>query len=76
METAANTEKIDPHFLEEAKKRSGENLSLCYQCLKCTAGCPTAPHMDIRPNNDHPDDPDGDEGCGPEKPCHLALCLL
>ena len=43
--------KIDPQFLEEAKKRSGEDLSLCYQCLKCTAGCPTAPHMDIRPNN-------------------------
>jgi heterodisulfide reductase subunit C len=43
--------KIDPQFLEEAKRRSGEDLSLCYQCLKCTAGCPTAPHMDIRPNN-------------------------
>jgi heterodisulfide reductase subunit C len=43
--------KIDPQFLEEAKKRSGEDLSLCYQCLKCTAGCPTAPYMDIRPNN-------------------------
>ncbi len=38
-------------FLEEAKRRSGEDLSLCYQCLKCTAGCPTAPYMDIRPNN-------------------------
>src|SRR5512136_1745348 len=44
-------EKADPHFLEETKKRSGENLSLCYQCLKCTAGCPTAPYMDFRPNH-------------------------
>jgi heterodisulfide reductase subunit C len=43
--------KTDPEFLEEAKKRSGQDLGLCYQCLKCTAGCPTAPHMDIRPNN-------------------------
>ena len=43
--------KADSSFLEEAKKRSGEDLSLCYQCLKCTAGCPTAPYMDIRPNN-------------------------
>ncbi len=50
METAAMTEKTDPLFLEEVKKRSGENLSLCYQCLKCTAGCPTASIMDIRPN--------------------------
>jgi heterodisulfide reductase subunit C len=44
-------EKIVPSFLEEATRKSGENLSLCYQCLKCTAGCPTAPYMDIRPNN-------------------------
>jgi heterodisulfide reductase subunit C len=49
--TQKDVGKIDPQFLEEAKKRSGEDLSLCYQCLKCTAGCPTAPHMDIRPNN-------------------------
>ena len=44
-------EKVDSSFLDEAKKKSGENLSLCYQCLKCTAGCPTAPYMDIRPNS-------------------------
>ncbi len=43
--------EFDRLFLEETKKRSGEELSLCYQCLKCTAGCPTAPYMDIRPNN-------------------------
>ena len=40
----------DLQFLEEIRKRSGEEISLCYQCLKCTAGCPTAPYMDIRPN--------------------------
>lgn len=41
-----------PHsFLREIEKRSGENLNLCYQCLKCTVGCPTAPYMDIRPNS-------------------------
>jgi heterodisulfide reductase subunit C len=51
LENEIRMEKIDPSFLEEAKKRSGEDLSLCYQCLKCTAGCPTAPYMDIRPNN-------------------------
>jgi len=44
-------EKSDLQFLEEAQKRSGEDINLCYQCLKCTAGCPTAPYMDIRPNN-------------------------
>jgi len=51
LESANRTDKAAASFLEEAKKRSGENLSLCYQCLKCTAGCPTAPYMDIRPNN-------------------------
>lgn len=51
METVAVDQAFDPQFLGEAKKRSGEDLSLCYQCLKCTAGCPTAPYMDIRPNN-------------------------
>jgi heterodisulfide reductase subunit C2 len=50
LESVTPAEKIDTRFLEEVKNRSGENLSLCYQCLKCTAGCPTAPHMDFRPN--------------------------
>ena len=51
LEPIVEMEKGDSSFLEEAKKKSGEDLSLCYQCLKCTAGCPTAPYMDIRPNN-------------------------
>ncbi len=51
LETITVDQTFDPKFLEETKKRSGEELSLCYQCLKCTAGCPTAPYMDIRPNN-------------------------
>jgi heterodisulfide reductase subunit C len=51
LETMTNVGKADTSFLEEVKKRSREDLSLCYQCLKCTAGCPTAPYMDIRPNN-------------------------
>jgi len=51
LEAVNITEKVDSTFLEEVKKKSGENLSLCYQCLKCTSGCPTAPYMDIRPNS-------------------------
>ncbi len=51
LESMTQTGTIDSSFLEEAKKKSGEDLNLCYQCLKCTAGCPTAPYMDIRPNN-------------------------
>ncbi len=51
LETTERLEKMDPSFLIEVKKRSGEDLNLCYQCLKCTVGCPTAPYMDIRPNS-------------------------
>ena len=51
LETVTVDKKFDPQFLEQAKQKSGEDLSLCYQCLKCTVGCPTAPYMDIRPNN-------------------------
>jgi heterodisulfide reductase subunit C len=51
LETITSVGKAAPSFLEEIKQKSGEDLSLCYQCLKCTAGCPTAPYMDIRPNN-------------------------
>jgi len=51
LETTTHVEKKNSSFLEEVQKRSGEHLSLCYQCLKCTAGCPTAPYMDIRPNS-------------------------
>src|SRR4030042_1504024 len=51
LEPMTEREKIVPSFLEETTRKSGEDLSLCYQCLKCTAGCPTAPYMDFRPNN-------------------------
>jgi heterodisulfide reductase subunit B len=27
-----------------------ENVFLCYQCVKCSSGCPLAEHMDIMPN--------------------------
>jgi heterodisulfide reductase subunit B len=28
----------------------GQNVFLCYQCLKCTSGCPLAEHFDLMPN--------------------------
>lgn len=28
----------------------GENAYLCYQCVKCTSGCPLVEHMDMNPN--------------------------
>ncbi len=37
-------------FAREVQLRSRENFNLCYQCKKCTAGCPTAEFMEIKPN--------------------------
>lgn len=34
------------HIFEEC----GENVQLCYQCKKCTAGCPVADHFDLTPH--------------------------
>jgi len=35
---------------DEIRRLSGEDLSKCIQCGKCTAGCPIAPDMDVMPN--------------------------
>lgn len=40
----------DLSFADEIEARSGENIAACYQCAKCTAGCPLAPEMDLTPN--------------------------
>jgi len=41
--------KVDKKFAEEIKKRSGENVFLCYQCKKCASGCPNREFMDKSP---------------------------
>jgi heterodisulfide reductase subunit B len=35
------------HLIED---ETGENVYLCYQCGKCTSGCPLAEHFDLTPN--------------------------
>ncbi|MCC6485273.1 MAG: 4Fe-4S dicluster domain-containing protein [Armatimonadetes bacterium] len=42
--------RSDPEFFERVNSLSGQNVSLCYQCGECTAGCPTAFAMDFKPN--------------------------
>jgi len=41
---------LQTDLAQEIKKRSGENVFLCYQCKKCTAGCPVAAYFDLTPN--------------------------
>jgi heterodisulfide reductase subunit C len=37
-------------FLAEVVQASGEKIQACYQCQKCSAGCPVAYAMDLLPN--------------------------
>ena len=37
-------------FVARIEKISGQKLLACYQCGKCSAGCPMAAHMDVLPN--------------------------
>jgi heterodisulfide reductase subunit C len=45
--------KIGPEqkkFIKRIEDLSGENIYACYQCGRCSAGCPMASEMDILPN--------------------------
>lgn len=37
-------------FLDLLQDISGQDVRACYQCGKCTAGCPLASGMDLAPN--------------------------
>ena len=38
------------NLIAKIEELSGENLYACYQCGKCSAGCPAISSMDILPN--------------------------
>lgn len=42
MDRVLDLTKINPTFKEKIKELSGQDVNLCYQCGKCTAGCPIA----------------------------------
>jgi heterodisulfide reductase subunit C2 len=35
---------------DEVQRRSGTPVSACFQCHKCTTGCPVGPEMDLLPS--------------------------
>ncbi|MBZ0093795.1 MAG: 4Fe-4S dicluster domain-containing protein [Sulfuricella sp.] len=45
-----SSDRLGSAFFARLEKISGQNLLACYQCGKCSAGCPMAPHMDVLPN--------------------------
>jgi len=42
----ATVEWKNTRFLREVERRSGAPVSACFQCHKCSTGCPVAPEMD------------------------------
>lgn len=41
---------IESKFTKKIEDISGQNIYDCYQCGKCSAGCPLTEHMDILPH--------------------------
>jgi heterodisulfide reductase subunit C len=39
-----------PRFLDQVMEASGQPINLCYQCRKCTLGCPMIAEFDYPPN--------------------------
>lgn len=50
MRVELSSKKLKSDFVKKVTELSGQNLLLCYQCGKCSAGCPMAFAMDILPN--------------------------
>ncbi len=43
-------EEIQNEFVKKIEELSGQNVYACYQCGKCSAGCPLVGQMDILPH--------------------------
>ncbi len=50
MRISLSQKKIRDSFVQKVQEISGQNLLVCYQCGKCSAGCPAVAEMDILPN--------------------------
>ncbi len=53
METKTSrreTITINPKLAQRIKDELRQNVYLCYQCVKCTSGCPLAEYFDWQPN--------------------------
>ena len=49
MTVIVSRQKIHSRFTGRVQRLADQNLLACYQCGKCSAGCPLAAYMDILP---------------------------
>jgi heterodisulfide reductase subunit C len=50
MKYVIEQEQLRPPIVEAVEELSGQDIRECYQCGKCSAGCPIAADMDVPPN--------------------------
>jgi len=50
MRVDISPKKLHSDFVKKVEEISGETLPACYQCGKCSAGCPMSSAMDLMPN--------------------------
>lgn len=43
-------DSLQSDMIQAVEELSGQDVRDCYQCAKCSAGCPIAPDMDLPPN--------------------------
>jgi heterodisulfide reductase subunit C len=50
MRTQISTSDLRSQLVQKVRELSGENEFACYQCGKCSAGCPSIDKMDMLPS--------------------------
>jgi heterodisulfide reductase subunit C len=50
MRVEISSQGVQSEFVKRVEEISGQNLLACYQCGKCSAGCPMCFAMDLLPN--------------------------
>ena len=50
MHDSSHPEPLRQSLKQRVEHFTGENIAMCYQCGKCTAGCPLGTEMDYTPN--------------------------
>ena len=50
METRLSHSTVRSEFVKKVEELSGQDLMACYQCGKCSAGCPIVKEAEVLPN--------------------------